>query len=100
MLVEMGFSERHARAALEACNNDLDRAVDKAAELTENDSRSRFTSARNALTQLESDIAALQADASSAPPDAKRIRLLEEALTQASCSLDAVDVAGGAATRE
>lgn len=90
LLLEMGFPEVASRSALESCKNDLERAIEHAANRAE-ENLSRLRRAREVLTELDADVAALEAT-EDAVPDLKRLRYLEENLTQASCALDSVEV--------
>lgn len=105
-LIEMGIPEKRARRALEACGNNVERAVDHAfSSPPDEDAGDKLRRARVALDQLEAEVAELEAECGRAAVPggaalAKRLRGLEESVTQASCGLDDIDVSGNEAARE
>lgn len=102
-LVDMGFSDKFARTALEACANDIEKATEHATKLTAAESASRFQTARDLLADVEADIQALESERAAAdavfPPEQKRVARLLDFLSRASVALDGVNVGGDSEMR-
>mmetsp|Transcript_43359 Transcript_43359/g.94429 ORF Transcript_43359/g.94429 Transcript_43359/m.94429 type:complete len:285 (+) Transcript_43359:1-855(+) len=99
MLVDMGIPEPRAREALKACGDDLERAVDRATVPVQDEAVRKLLLVMKSLDGIDADLAALESQGSSAealePSDrVKRLRGFSEAVTVASCDLDAVDICG------
>mmetsp|Transcript_140914 Transcript_140914/g.243496 ORF Transcript_140914/g.243496 Transcript_140914/m.243496 type:complete len:463 (-) Transcript_140914:26-1414(-) len=98
-LVDMGLSEKIARQALEACNNDLDQAAHEATERTAAESTKRFQEARQMLGEVESDVVKLEASSASGACSPRHLARLVDSVTRASCTLDGISVAGDSELR-
>jgi tetratricopeptide (TPR) repeat protein len=96
MLQDMGIPELRARAALEACGNDLERAVEQATRGVGNACAESLRKTRKILSELEADVTSVQG---AATLNAKQLKGLAETVLQVSCSLDAIDVEGEPALR-
>jgi len=96
MLLDMGIPEQRARAALEACGNHLERAIERATQGVGDACAESLRKSRKALSELEAVVTSARG---ATRLNAKQLKGLAETLLQVSCSLDAIDVEGEPALR-
>jgi len=95
----MGFSDKFAREALEAYNNDMDKAIEQATSRTAAETKSCFQIARDQLSEVESDLISLESAKDLGALDQKHIARLMDLLARASVTLDGINISGDAELR-